>query len=657
MGAQQSAAAAVIDKQTEVPEIQRHDVRKDGRVRVVIEGVVYDVTEYLNDHPGGSEVLIANQTGDATAAFIEAGHPDSMREDVKRYRIGRIAADKPINQPIPSTEIAALSSSTSTLAARRIKIIYASQSGQSKALAEWLRGDVQRLIDDASPPSESQLAMVDCVCMSTIDPEDLNKEDVLIFIASTYTDGQPPEKCAFFYKWLIEANADFRIDHKHFLHNVHFACFGCGSSLYESNFNVVAKKISHACIQLGGHRLCADGFADDSVSRDTPGTTDSDFSDWRDRKLLPMLRKQTMSSAEANDSLADVENESDESADEEEEEEEPEDEDDPDRVVDLEELGPSVQAAKRDATTALVPSAPRPMLTDKLRAALSKQHYKLVGSHSGVKLCRWTKAMMRGRGSCYKHCHYGIVSSSCMEATPSLSCANKCVFCWRHSTNPVGKEWKWEVDSPEYILEHILEEHRKMINELRGVPGVQPERLEYSLTPRHCALSLVGEPIMYPQINQLIRLLHRQKISTFLVTNAQFPDQMAALEPVTQLYLSVDASTKEALKAIDRPLFSDFWERFLRCMQILRTKKQRTVFRLTLVKGSNMANVSEYVKLVETARPTLIEIKVSFSLLLIAVLSCYHYLPHQTCILVVFHVILLPLSNPHLLTSFRSCFV
>ena len=29
---------------------------------------------------------------------------------------------------------------------------------------------------------------------------------------------------------------------------------------------------------------------------------------------------------------------------------------------------------------------------------------------------------------------------------------------------------------------------------------------------------------MYPEINQLINLLHSKAISTFLVTNAQFPD-------------------------------------------------------------------------------------------------------------------------------------
>ena len=44
--------------------------------------------------------------------------------------------------------------------------------------------------------------------------------------------------------------------------------------------------------------------------------------------------------------------------------------------------------------------------------------------------------MLRGRGGCYKHAFYGIESHRCMEATPSLACANKCVFCWRHHTNP-----------------------------------------------------------------------------------------------------------------------------------------------------------------------------------------------------------------------------
>ena len=48
---------------------------------------------------------------------------------------------------------------------------------------------------------------------------------------------------------------------------------------------------------------------------------------------------------------------------------------------------------------------------------------------------------------------------------------------------------------------------------------------------------------------------------------------------MTQLYVSVDAATREELKAIDRPLFSDFWERFRECLTLLRDKRQRTVYR------------------------------------------------------------------------------
>lgn len=83
---------------------------------------------------------------------------------------------------------------------------------------------------------------------------------------------------------------------------------------------------------------------------------------------------------------------------------------------------------------------------------------------------------------------------------------------------------------------------------------------------------------MYPHINELIDLLHSKSISSFLVTNAQFPDEMRTLEPVTQLYVSVDAATKESLKKIDRPLFRDFWERFIASLSALKEKVRNENF-------------------------------------------------------------------------------
>lgn len=58
-----------------------------------------------------------------------------------------------------------------------------------------------------------------------------------------------------------------------------------------------------------------------------------------------------------------------------------------------------------------------------------------------------------------------------MEATPSLACANKCVFCWRHHTNPVGKSWRWKMDDPIDIVNSAIDQHTKMIKQMKGVPG------------------------------------------------------------------------------------------------------------------------------------------------------------------------------------------
>ena len=244
--------------------------------------------------------------------------------------------------------------------------------------------------------------------------------------------------------------------------------------------------------------------------------------------------------------------------------------------------------------------------------SLTKQGYSIVGSHSGVKICRWTKSALRGRGSCYKYSFYGINSHQCMETTPSLSCSNKCVFCWRHGTNPVGTSWRWVVDPPKLIFDGVRENHYKKIKMMRGVPGVRAERFAEAMRIRHCALSLVGEPIFYPHINEFLGMLHGERISSFLVCNAQHPDQLAALQHVTQLYVSIDASNRESLRKIDRPLHRDFWERFQRCLDILRERRfrQRTVFRLTLVKGFNIEDEAEgYADLVERGLPCFIEVK------------------------------------------------
>nr|CAD7257483.1 unnamed protein product [Timema shepardi] len=445
-------------------------------------------------------------------------------------------------------------------------------------------------------------------------------QSLCVFVLPTHAEGKPPEAAAWFYKWLQEAAHDFRVE-RALLKGMKYAVFGLGNSQYADHFNEVGRSVDHWLHKLQAVRVAKLGAGDEDTAASRYGSIEADFDNWQN-SLMGCVEKwraksncrcggksppqeERIEEASSCDSQSDAGEASDSEWDS-----------DPSQevksaVLDMEELG-NFSSALRAARTRKESGeslGTREMITPLLRESLTKQGYKLIGSHSGVKMCRWTKSMLRGRGGCYKHSFYGIESHRCMETTPSLACANKCVFCWRHHSNPVGTEWRWKMDQPEEILAGALDAHYKMINQFKGVPGVKPERLAEGFQAKHCALSLVGEPIMYPEINKFVKLLHQKEISSFLVTNAQFPEAIREMSPVTQLYVSVDASTKDSLKKIDRPLFRDFWERFVDSLKALSEKGQRTVYRLTLVKAWNVDELENYAKLVDIGKPDFIEVK------------------------------------------------
>eukprot|EP00658_Telonema_sp_P-2_P059571 TRINITY_DN4860_c0_g1_i6.p1 TRINITY_DN4860_c0_g1~~TRINITY_DN4860_c0_g1_i6.p1 ORF type:complete len:593 (-),score=155.46 TRINITY_DN4860_c0_g1_i6:326-2104(-) len=458
------------------------------------------------------------------------------------------------------------------------------------------------------------------------DPDELPSEHAVALIVSTYQGGTAPPGSEAFGTWLADMAYDERVCQATHLANIKYAVFGVGDVAYEEDFCKFA-------IDVDGwlHRLSAQQLISLATADPTSGQMDTDFEQWR-KQLFFAIQPHQEEKPVQQPVVVQVE---------EEVEEEPRpvpyyeaQEEDPDVLLTRDWVAESLKQDDEEGYSSDEAAAPpaveigdlediagalgakgeeeqqaKEMLTKPLRTALTKQGYKLVGSHSAVKLCRWTKSMLRGRGGCYKHTFYGINSHQCMEATPSLACANKCVFCWRHHKNPVGREWRWATDPADVIVDGAIESHTKMIKEFRGVPGVKLDRFEEGMRPRHCALSLVGEPIAYPHINQLAKILHAKQISSFLVTNAQYPDKIKELVPVTQLYVSIDAATKDTLQEIDRPLFKDFWERFLASLDELSRKGQRTVYRLTLVKKMNMDEIRDYVGLVQRGQPDFIEVK------------------------------------------------
>lgn len=79
--------------ETSVTYYRLEEVAKRNSVKelwLVIHGRVYDVTRFLDEHPGGEEVLLEQAGVDASESFEDVGHSSDAREMLKQYYIGDI---------------------------------------------------------------------------------------------------------------------------------------------------------------------------------------------------------------------------------------------------------------------------------------------------------------------------------------------------------------------------------------------------------------------------------------------------------------------------------------------------------------------------------------------------------------------------------------
>ncbi|VFQ66633.1 unnamed protein product [Cuscuta campestris] len=82
-----------ITKLCSMAEASEHKTK--GDCWVVIHDKVYDVSSYMDDHPGGDDVLTAAAGKDATDDFEDAGHSESAKELMKKFFIGEIDPTAP----------------------------------------------------------------------------------------------------------------------------------------------------------------------------------------------------------------------------------------------------------------------------------------------------------------------------------------------------------------------------------------------------------------------------------------------------------------------------------------------------------------------------------------------------------------------------------
>lgn len=78
-------------------EVAKHNKVDDAWL--VIAGKVYNVTDFLDEHPGGEEIIFENVGGDATENFLDIGHSDDANKILKTKYIGDIdPSSKPLSK-------------------------------------------------------------------------------------------------------------------------------------------------------------------------------------------------------------------------------------------------------------------------------------------------------------------------------------------------------------------------------------------------------------------------------------------------------------------------------------------------------------------------------------------------------------------------------
>ena len=242
-----------------------------------------------------------------------------------------------------------------------------------------------------------------------------------------------------------------------------------------------------------------------------------------------------------------------------------------------------------------------------------------VYNHSTVELCHWTKKSFLNEGECYKSKFYGIDTHRCMEFSPTgMVCENRCIYCWRpmefYDFMNIDAS---KVDDPKDIIDNLMKERYRLMVGYYGNPKADKSKLDEAKMPSHYAISLSGEPTMYPKLPELIRYLKSLKDtrSIFLVTNGQEPEMLYRLQEEdalpTQLYLSTNAPNERLFYLINKPRYKDAWKRWLKSLDFLRIAKTRTVIRITLIKGYNdsLSLIDEYATLLRRGDPHFIEVK------------------------------------------------
>jgi len=97
-------------KQTRIltrAEVKEHN--NSGSAWLILDDRVYDITKFLDEHPGGEEVLLEQAGEDGTEAFEDVGHSSDARQMRDQFLIGELCEEdkksKKVSKQTPQVKV------------------------------------------------------------------------------------------------------------------------------------------------------------------------------------------------------------------------------------------------------------------------------------------------------------------------------------------------------------------------------------------------------------------------------------------------------------------------------------------------------------------------------------------------------------------------
>jgi tRNA wybutosine-synthesizing protein 1 len=170
----------------------------------------------------------------------------------------------------------------------------------------------------------------------------------------------------------------------------------------------------------------------------------------------------------------------------------------------------------------------------------------------------------------------------------------------------------FELDEDIRCCINSRDEVEVLINRALTTPDEIMQTHSEAMIPNHAAISLDGEPLLYPKMSDLVQEFKNRSMTTFIVTNGTLPERIMELNPLpSQLYITLPAPNEQIYKKICRPMIKNGWNKINESLELINSLSCRTLIRLTAVKNININEqyLNEYFELIKKANPNFFEIK------------------------------------------------